>query len=112
MRTSVFLATVALGGCGDMALSDYREARASAECKRSSVCALGFFESEYVDLEDCVDEVSDSLKALEDSIFDSCDYDGMEASRCVSRIRSLSCEDYVEGEASLACDQVWDCINV
>lgn len=112
MRSSVVLAMVALSGCGDMALSDYREARATAECKRSAVCARGFFESEYVDMEDCVDEVSDGLKAMEDSVYDSCDYDGMEASRCVSRIRSLSCEDYIEGEVSIACDQVWDCIDV
>lgn len=112
MRPWVVLGLVAMSGCGELKLSDYRDARARAECNRASVCARGFFESEYVDMEDCIDDESSDLKDLEDTVFDSCDYDGLEAARCVSRIRGLSCEDYVEGEASIACDQVWDCIDV
>lgn len=70
-------------------------------------CARGYFESEYRDQDDCVDEVGDDLDDHDDNLPDSCDYDGAEASACVSRIRSMSCEEYAEQGSSRACDLVW-----
>ena len=109
---SVLVATIA-AGCGVEDEADYVASRADAECTRLQACALGYFESEYGDAEDCVDERADDLdeagKALEDA---GCDFELDEAGACVTRIRSLSCEDWAENDHAAACDLVWTCEQI
>ncbi len=109
MRWALMLATLLATGCGSLDHKDYVDQRAAAECKQLSVCARGYYESEFRDMDDCVNDWGDDLDDLEDVAFDDCDFDGKEASACVSRIRGLSCEDYAEGDSQGACDLVWDC---
>ena len=100
-----------LVGCGEIDHRDYVASRASAECAKYRTCAQGYYESEFRDHDDCLDDVGDALNDLEDTVYDGCDYDGVEARACVSRIRGMSCEDFAEGDAGSACDLVWDCRN-
>ena len=102
-------ALVALG-CGVADEADYVASRADAECARLEACALGYFESEYADADDCADERGEELEQQHDLFAEiECDFVVDEAGPCVSRIRGMSCEDVAEGEWDSACDLVWDC---
>jgi hypothetical protein len=95
--------------CG-VSEEDYSTLRGEAECRKIGACELGRFEYEYNnDLHVCLDQIGDRIDAMVEDLLKSCDYDPKEAHRCLSRIRSLSCADFVEGGASDACDQVYDC---
>ena len=97
-------------GCGIEDEPDYVASRADAECGRMEACALGYFESEYADQEDCVDERADDLDELHDSLDEAqCEFEPDEAGPCVGRIRGMSCEDWSESDADRACDLVWTC---
>lgn len=110
-RGGAALAAV-LVGCGAEYPSDtdYAAARAEAECARLERCSLGFFESEYGDRDDCLSELTDDYDDLNDQ-YDQidCTYDGAEAGACVSRVRSMSCDDWYDGDSGRACDLVWSC---
>lgn len=107
LKQSTLLLALSAAACGQLDHKDYVNARAEAECKNLRSCARGYFESEYKDYEDCVDEVGDTIDDRDDDLPKECDYDGVEARECVSRIRSMTCEEYVEGSTSSACDLVW-----
>ena len=109
MRQISILAVLMAFGCGSLDHKDYTLKRGAAECGKYATCAKGYYESEFRDIDDCIDDLSDDLDDRSDTIFDNCEYDGNEASSCVSRIRNLSCEDFSEGDAQGACDLVWDC---
>ena len=100
-----------LVGCGPIEKEkDYINARAAAECRQLERCALGFFESEYRDRDDCEGEVADDIEDYNDAQDDNgCDYIPEEAGHCVHRVRSMSCEEWGEGEVGSACDLVWNC---
>lgn len=101
-----------LAGCsgGFESDNDFAAARAEAECRNLERCSLGFFESEYGDYEDCVNEVTDDLEDSNAQLDDAdCTYDPAEAGRCVSRVRALSCEEWYQGDDGRACDLVWVC---
>ena len=111
MRLSA--ATIGLGfalvGCGALEHNEYVQELAEGTCSKIKSCALGQFESEYRDYDDCVDEVADNIDEFDDNLPRACDFDGEEARRCVSRVRSMGCEEYAEGATSMACDLVWTC---
>ena len=109
MRASIMVLVVGLIGCGGLSHRDYLEARSTVECKKIRTCQLGYYESEYRDFEDCVDDRQDDQDDIDDTVYDGCDYDDIEARACVSRINSMGCEDYVENGPASACDLVWDC---
>jgi hypothetical protein len=89
---------------------DYAKALAEAECDRMQRCELGYFDATYPSVKDCVHDVSDEIGAADDALQQSqCDYQPDEAGRCVRRVRSMSCEDFAEGDQGDACDLVWDC---
>ncbi len=90
---------------------DYSTRRGVAECQRIERCTTGEFLSVYDDFDHCVDRLGDNLDATIEALYQGCTYDGREASRCVSRISSMSCEDYAEGQANLACDIVYVCLS-
>ena len=95
--------------CG-VSEEDYSTLRGEAECRKIRTCELGRFEYEYNnDLHVCLDQIGDRIDAMVEDLLKSCDYDATEAHRCLSRVRGLSCADFVEGSASDACDQVYDC---
>lgn len=96
-------------GCGEIEHSDYVDARAEAECRKLASCARGYYESEWRDDGDCVDDRADNIDDFDDALPNSCDYDGEEARMCISRINSMSCEEYAEGAMGGACDLVWVC---
>jgi len=106
---ALWLVVLAAGCAGELGHNDYVDQRAAVECRKLEKCALGMFESEYRDLEGCEEDVADLLDDLEDTVFNDCDFDGSEASACISRLGSMGCEAYAEGDASEACDLVWDC---
>jgi hypothetical protein len=104
---AVFVAACA-GKIEDSA--DYATKRAQAECNRIQRCQKGAFERDYSDMDECVD---DTAAVIQDEIeFQDvlgCPYFPEHAGLCVSRIRHLSCEEWEEEEAFLACDLVFQC---
>jgi hypothetical protein len=105
---------IVASGCGGIGSElDYAQARAEAECGQMEQCELGRFESEYTSLEDCVNQhrelIEDSNRGFGDL---DCEYVPDEAGHCVSRIRWMSCEEWRQGEAGIACDLVWNCTDV
>lgn len=96
-------------GCGELDHSDYIDSRATSECKQYRACAEGYYESTFKDFDDCVDARGDFLDKRDDDLPRSCDYDGAEARRCVSRIDSMGCEEFAEEASGNACDLVWSC---
>lgn len=109
MRTPCLLLGLVLVGCGEIDHNDYVDLRAEATCKQLRSCATGYYEFEYRDYDDCVDEVADDIDDADDSLPRSCDYDGEEGRRCVSRLNSMGCEEFAEGAWGEACDLVWVC---
>lgn len=107
----VFAVTM-LTACG-VSEDDYSTLRGQAECKKIRTCQLGLYEFEYRDdLQVCTDKLGDRLDARAEDLLAECVYDGKEAAKCLSRIRGLSCEAFVEGRAADACDRVYDCRGV
>ena len=108
-RAAVLAAIVA--ACGGPDTPDaYAEARAEVECDQMQRCALGQYESLYSSDEDCLDERRDAYEAEGDA-FDEleCIYSSQEAGDCVSRVRKLSCAEWLAGDAFRACDLVYSC---
>lgn len=101
----------ALWGCGSISSpTDYADARAQASCDKLQRCELGFFDSEYSGIDDCVRELSNELDDDADALDElDCKFDKEEANRCVSRISSLTCEEWSEGNSLSACDLVYYC---
>lgn len=111
-RCGLLCLAVAVTGCG-VPEENYSTLRGEAECKKIRVCQRGLFEFEYRDdLQVCTDKLGDRLDARAEDLLSACAYDGKEASKCLSRIRGLSCEAFVEGRAADACDRVYDCSGV
>ena len=80
---------------------DYSTMRGEAECRKIRTCELGLFEYEYnSDLHTCLDQIGDRIDAMVEDLLKSCDYDPVEAKRCLQRIQGLSCADFVEGGAA------------
>lgn len=103
------LVFLACGGIEDQ--GDYEHARADAECRELERCELGFFESEYRDLEDCIDDREEHIGDADDELDDAdCLYDPEQAAFCVQKVQSMSCLEWAEsGNGNKACDLVWDC---
>ena len=111
-RCVLLCAGMLLSACGVIEDS-YSTLRGEAECKKIRTCQRGLFEFEYRDdLQICTDKLGDRLDARAEALLSECVYDPKEAARCLSRIRGLSCEAFVEGRASDACDRVYDCRGV
>ncbi len=88
---------------------DYSTRRGVAECNKIEHCLAGEFESAYGDFDHCVDALGDVVDSVIASEYQGCSFDGREATRCLSRIQGLSCEEYAIGAANLACDIVYVC---
>lgn len=109
LRLSPGLALLAaVTACGGIHEDDFTTRLAVAECRTIERCARGLFEANFTDMGDCVDAFGDALDDWVDEL-KSCDYDPDEARRCVSRVRSMDCNDWVRGDDERACDLVYDC---
>jgi len=109
---ALLCAAVLLSACG-VTETNYSTLRGEAECKKIRACQRGLFEFEYRDdLQICTDKLGDRLDARAEDLLSECAYDAKEAAKCLSRIRGLSCEAFVEGRAADACDRVYDCRGV
>jgi len=86
----------------------YTERRAAAECGRIERCYLGEFESQFSSRDDCESAVADELEQ-ELELLEDCEYDPREAKRCVHRVNTMSCEDWIEKGTAGACDLVFLC---
>ena len=77
------------------------EVYAKRYCSSLKKCFRGYYESEYSDMKDCVDEVEDDTEDIMDDYDDreSCDdFDEDNARDCLSDFSSFECEDFWEDE--------------
>ena len=89
---------------------DYIEKRAAAECGRMERCYLGEFQSQFSGADECERLVGNALEDDQELLEEQdCDYDPREAQRCVERVRSMSCSDWIERGTGNACDLVFRC---
>lgn len=89
---------------------DYSTRRGVVECKKIQKCAAGLYEYEYdADFDLCVDGIGDRVDGVTGKQLAQCDYDPAEGKRCLSRIRRMTCEEFVRRGPGSACDQVYDC---
>lgn len=103
-----WLVGAALVGCSTEE-PEFTTRLAVAQCRTMEKCALGWYEGQFSGFEDCVDEVAHDLDEWVEFRFDGCAYDPREASRCIQRVRTMACEDWVRGDDERACDIVYDC---
>jgi hypothetical protein len=93
--------------------ADFAQKLAEAECRHVERCQQGLFESEYSDFDDCVDDhvelIEEGIEFSEDVL--DCTYVPEHAGLCVSRVRSLDCEQWAAGYEGVACDLVFDCLD-
>jgi len=102
-----------LTGCaGEVDEKTYAERYSPEFCSKTRRCNLGMFESEWSDMNDCIDEVSEDIEDLIDDMDDAdCDFDDNDAQDCLDTFAASDCEDYHEGDAFEDCgvNDVWDC---
>ncbi len=74
-------------------------------CKKLKQCSRGYFDSEYSDVNDCVDSIMNDADdyGLLDTL-DSCDFDDGNAADCLDTFVSSDCEDWYQGDAYDDCD--------
>ena len=114
IRSSLVIvgALVVSAGCVTKNNADVKIARAA--CDRFEECALGEFEEEYSSVADCVDDFTDpdergvTVDCLDQA---GCEFRADYARDCRSSIASVSCEEFVDGDVSSRCDDIWDCTN-
>jgi len=98
---------VALVGCS-VPREEFAAAKADALCDIQKRCARGAFHAQWSTMDSCRSrtegDVDDEL-----ADFSFCAYDSLEAARCTTRVRHLSCDDWATGAEAEACDLVFDC---
>jgi hypothetical protein len=94
----------------------YPEIMAKEQCRLYKKCWRGYFDDEFTDIEDCIDEITDNIEDAVDSMDDlDCDFEDDEAEQCLVAHQEATCEDHFElhyeydGPLADDCDEVWDC---
>jgi len=95
---------LALTGCFGLSESKFIAQVNTLQCERMEECASDYFEDEYSDLDDCVDEYSDAAPDYLD-YYDDCDYDRSKAKDCLADYRDADCDTNILDD----CLEVWDC---
>jgi hypothetical protein len=107
------LAICLLSGClGQVNEDNYAQKYSGEYCQKTRHCNLGLFESEWSDMNDCLEDVDDDIEDLIDDMDDAdCDFDDDDAQECLETFVAADCEDYHEGDAFEDCgvNKVWDC---
>jgi len=105
--------TLLLCGCiGNVTEDNYVQKYSPEYCQKTRRCNLGYFESEWSDMNDCIDEVIDDMEDLIDKKDDdNCDFEDDNALKCLETLGAADCEDYFDGDAFEDCgaNKVWDC---
>lgn len=112
-RTAPLFLSLLLTGCfgvGEVTESNWTEKFSDVYCNQLEKCSRGFFESEYSDMADCLDEVQDDAEDQADNLDDlGCDFDEEEAQQCLDSFHKASCEDVYEADYLDDCEDVFDC---
>ncbi len=115
MRLWIALAaTVAMtAGCiGNVNEDNYAQKFSPQYCSKAKTCARGMFDSEWTDVNDCIEEVTDEREDWIDDMDDAgCDFERENAKECLIDIADADCEDFYDGDAFDDCgnNKLWDC---
>lgn len=116
MKLSSLLSAFALstlGACvsvGNVTEDNFAEKSAQLGCKMLEKCNRGYFESEYSDQADCIDELEEDTEDMMDAADDAdCDFEEDEAQKCLDTFAASTCEEYYEGDAWDDCEDIFDC---
>lgn len=107
------LSLVVLAACGgDLTQETFPTEVAPVICQQTRTCALGYYESEYRDEDDCISQVEEQYSA-EGTENDAagCVFDLEEAEACVEALKGATCEEWFEGDALEDCADVWTCAS-
>ena len=105
-------AALSTGCIGNVDEDNYAEKYSPVYCTQTKECYRGYYDSEWSDMNDCIENVRDDLEDLIDDMDDNgCDFQDKEAKECLLDIADANCEDYFEGDAFEDCgiNKVWDC---
>ena len=102
-----------LAACGsDLSQETFPTEVAPVICDQTRTCALGYFESEYRDEDDCLTTIEEQF-SVEGSENDAkgCVFDIEEAKACIEALKGATCEQWFEGDAIEDCADVWTCAS-
>ncbi len=110
MKKLALLLVVIAAGC--ISEGNYTKSLSKESCQRSRECFRAEFDDEYSDLNDCVEESTETLDDL-DSCYASagCDFDVAKAKACRKAIGAATCEDFIDGVDDDSCDEIYDCTS-
>ena len=110
---------LAMSGCLQLLELDevsFGEKMSKEGCTLEKKCFRGYFDDEYSDMADCVDEQVDNWDDLADTFDDwDCDFESDEAAECLAAWQNATCEEHYEfrfeGDGPMVedCEKVWDC---
>lgn len=92
----------------------YFDELAETTCKVNKDCFKAYYESEWDDLEECVDDHVDLLDDAKD-YYEDCDFDEDQAKACLDAMRGAECGEFLdEGDAEDIADEcdyeeIFDC---
>tara|TARA_Y100000589_G_C26731662_1_gene457979 strand:+ start:160 stop:474 length:315 start_codon:yes stop_codon:yes gene_type:complete len=88
---------------------DFPEKYGKAYCRKAKSCDSDAFKETWDSLDACVDDVEDIVDALvEVSTTFGGEYDPTNAGRCITQVKSASCESFEAWDFSTSCDDVID----
>lgn len=114
MRRTLLVLLAACGPSSDgIPKDDFAYWGADILCERYRECQRGVFESAWYSMGDCQRDVERDLGLLVELMDDlDCDYDAKEAAVAYQDIDEMTCEEFYEGEATEATDDIWgDCFG-
>jgi len=106
------IAALATGCVGAVDEDNYAYKYSPLYCSKTKECFRGLYDSEWADMNDCVETVRDDVEDLIDDMSDAgCDFEPKEAKECITDLSASSCEEYYEGDAFADCglNKIWDC---
>ena len=111
MRSSVLPLVGLLVWCSGCTIDelDFPEKYGKAYCQKARSCDKDGFDDTWDSFEACVDDVDDIVDALmEVSTTFGGEYDATNAGRCITQVKSATCEDFEAWDFSSSCDDVID----
>jgi len=114
MSRMVLLLSTAIGltglvGCiGAVNEDNWTKKSAKAYCKFNEECYLSYFQEEWDNVSECVDDFEDDYEDYVEDYLDDCDFESDKAKECLESLREAtkSCEyDDIDDD----CYEVWDC---
>jgi len=113
VRMALLLSWTLMAGClGIVDEDNYAEKYSPLFCSKTKECYRGYYDSEWADMNDCIEDVRDQYEDVIDQMDDNnCDFEDKKAKECLLDLSDANCEDYFEGDATEDCafNKVWDC---